>query len=220
MSEYQVQANAPTRQPRRWYFSFTRSSFIVTVVATIAGLTRMFVHSYTGFNVYLFMVAIGLLYVVAGVWVIVAIWSIVKKRIQLGLIIAPLLLGVLMLLSGTTLPLKARFMFSAPAFNQIVKEVGEPSVKPLPDPVPESVLNAAWTKMPGECPERVGSFKLGQCQVFPAGYLFIDTEGTLFGGQTGIAYLPHEIPPVPDPYRYDWPEFRHLQGHWYAFEVF
>jgi hypothetical protein len=139
-----------------------------------------------------------------GAWLILTVVSLRRRQVEIGVLVAPLLAGLLAIVITAHLPAKARFAASAGDFQALVAVAGPPPA-------------SHWGPFPGECPKQVGLYGIRDCATFPAGYLFYDTTGAMFN-DAGIAYLPQGIPTVDiSNGSFESPVFTHLQGPWYTF---
>lgn len=102
--------------------------------------------------------------------------------------------------------LLARFEHSRPAFDAAVSGTG---------PVPVEVADR-WLPFPGECPTRLGSYRIDGCHGFAGGFMFLQARDA-WGSEAGFAYAP-DGPVANADSSGGLPSsgFTHLVGPWYA----
>lgn len=176
-----------------------------------AALVGCFASSFAGAPWLIFIPA-ALIGVTVGfiwlIWFIIQLTSSARPRPR-GWIAAGVILILTPVALAVNLPVKARFLLSAPAFNQLVAQAGPP---------PARLGDRASIQFPGDCPVRVGLYAVNDCEVTDGGYLFFDPLGTGMVDQAGFAYLPNGPHLESDP-GLEVEGLVHLQGNWYAFEA-
>lgn len=101
--------------------------------------------------------------------------------------------------------LSMRFSRSAPAFDATAAAAG---------PVPTQVADH-WLPYPGECPAQIGSYKIGECRAFSAGFVYVQ-ERRAFRDEAGFAYVPNAMASAGDTGSLAGKRLTHLSGPWYA----
>lgn len=192
---------------------------MLTIAAVVAVAVLVIVSRPTGAaGLWWFALPIlGLLSV--GCWLVIAVHSFVRRRLPLGLVIAPLI-GVLTVgLVYTSTASKVRFAVrDRHAFEAVVAQAPAPVIA-LPDrDLTEDESYRAYTDFPGPCPSSIGTLHIRDCATFPAGYLFYDRAGSGLLDDGGVAYMPAGAPSHDvGNGSFESPHFQHLAGPWYAF---
>lgn len=133
----------------------------------------------------------------------------VARRLRpLGVVIAVALalVGGVAVQQASAAVVGARFERSRPAFENAVAGA---------EPVPRTV-SETWLPFAGECPERLGSYRVSACHAFTGGFMFLQ-QRSAWGDEAGFAYVPDGLWTSPDGTKgLPISGFTHLDGPWYA----
>ena len=168
------------------------------IAAVVSGIgatgTAAVADSFPGghFTVALFAVALFGLTTVA--WLVAAVLAVAARRFDPVLVVPPVLLGLVIGVGLTDLPLRARFAVARPAFEEAVAARGE-----------------AGSDAP--CPERVGTFRIFWCSTDGSITHFYTSGGFL--DAVGFAYAPDGVPA--DSYLEGAMSYDLLRTSWYTF---
>jgi hypothetical protein len=124
-------------------------------------------------------------------------------------------LAALAIVCHLHVPLEVRFALSQSSFEEVIDRAGQPEI-PACNP---NDLYGQWFSFPGECPERLGSYLIRDCEGFPGGYLFYTEASAGLADHQGFAYMPKGVPASPGLVTDDFedPSFTNLGGAWYGF---
>jgi hypothetical protein len=189
---------------RGWSVQLSRPGIALVVGVVVVALCCFWAASYPGLSVAWSLICVFLMVLAAMAWLWFTVVGLNRRQVELGVLVAPLLAGIIALGIAGHLPVKARFAASAGSFEALVAEAGPPALD-------------GWREFPADCPRRVGLYGIRKCVAFPAGYLFYDTTGALLD-DAGLAYLPGGVPETDvSTDVFESPEFTHLTGPWYTF---
>lgn len=153
----------------------------------------------------LLALTVGLIWLI---WFIAQTCSSTRPRPR-GWIAAGVILALAPVVIGFNVPVKVRFVLSAPAFNHLINQAGPP---------PARLVNQASDDFPGHCPTQVGLYAINDCQTTNGGYLIFDPLGSGLVDNAGFAYLP-DGPQIKSGPGLEIQDLVHLQGSWYAFDA-
>lgn len=183
---------APPVEPfRRNRLGFGIAAVVSGVGA--AGATAV-ANSFPGGHFSVALLAVALFGLTTVAWLVRAVLALAVRRFAPVLVVPPVLLGLVVGLGLTDLPLQARFAAARPAFEEAVAARGEAGLD-------------------APCPERVGTYRIARC-ISVGSITHFYTDGG-FLDAVGFAYAPDGVPA--DSYREGAMSYDLLRTPWYTF---
>ena len=152
-----------TERARRLVFG-TGSVILLTLAVGVAVAMLILSSHPTGAQGFSWFAIPGLGIVSVGVWLVVAVYSATKRRLFVGLVVAPLIGMLTVALLYFSIPSRVRFvMFDRPAFDAIVAKAPAPVIDLPGRDLTEDESYARERSFPGPCPDRIGTLRIREC---------------------------------------------------------